>query len=169
MSRYHFRKALPSDVTIIWSIIQLAIKRRKDDGSKQWQDGYPNLEVIKNDITKEEGFILTDENNTIGYCAILINNEPEYEKIIGKWLTNDDFVVVHRIAIAEDYLGQGLSKILLEKVEDFAKENNIFSVKVDTNFDNYAMLNIFEKRGYSYCGEVFFRGNARRAYEKILH
>jgi hypothetical protein len=39
---------------------------------------------------------------------------------------------------------------------------------VDTNFDNLPMLNIFEKLGYTYCGEVYFRGSARRAYEKVL-
>jgi hypothetical protein len=31
---------------------QQAIARRKADGSNQWQDGYPNPEVILNDITK---------------------------------------------------------------------------------------------------------------------
>lgn len=169
MSSYQFRKAVPADKTIIWKIILQAIQRRKEDGSNQWQDGYPNVEVIQNDIDKGEGFVLTDDNNSIGYCAILINNEPEYERIIGKWLTNDDFVVVHRIAIADEFIGLGFSKILLKKVEDYAINNNIFSVKVDTNFDNLAMLKSFEKMGYTYCGEVYFRGSARKAYEKILH
>ncbi len=169
MSKYHFRKAIPADEPFIWEIIQQAIARRKKDGSKQWQDGYPNLDVIKNDIQKENGFVLTLENDFIGYCAVLINDEPEYEKIIGKWLTNDDFVVVHRIAIAEKYLGQSLSQIVLKKVEEFAKDKKIYSIKVDTNFDNFAMLKIFDKMSYSYCGEVFFRGNARKAFEKILH
>jgi hypothetical protein len=30
----------------IWIILQQAIARRKADGSNQWQDGYPNPEVI---------------------------------------------------------------------------------------------------------------------------
>ncbi len=39
---------------------------------------------------------------------------------------------------------------------------------MDTNFDNTPMLRILEKLGYTYCGEVYFRGSARRAYEKVL-
>jgi hypothetical protein len=35
-----------------FDILQQAIARRKADGSNQWQDGYPNPEVILNDITK---------------------------------------------------------------------------------------------------------------------
>ena len=76
--------------------------------------------------------------------------------------------MIHRIAIDENFLGQGLSKVIIENVENYAKEQNIFSVKVDTNFDNYAMMKIFDKMGYHYCGEVYFRGSARRAYEKVL-
>ncbi len=168
MPTYQFRKALLSEITTIWEIIQHAIERRKNDGSKQWQDGYPNTEIIENDINKGEGFVLTNENTIIGYCAVLINNEPEYEKIIGKWLTNSDFVVVHRIAIATCYLGQNLSQIMLQNVEAFALKNSIFSIKVDTNFDNFAMLKIFEKMNYTYCGEVYFRGSPRKAFEKTL-
>lgn len=168
MPTYQFRKALLSEITTIWEIIQHAIERRKNDGSKQWQDGYPNNEIIENDINNGEGFVLTDENTIIGYCAVLINNEPEYKKIIGKWLTNEDFVVVHRIAIAKSYLGQSLSRIMLQNIESFALNNSIFSIKVDTNFDNFAMLKIFKKMDYTYCGEVYFRGSPRKAFEKIV-
>ncbi|CAM3604609.1 N-acetyltransferase domain-containing protein [Pontibacter korlensis] len=98
----------------------------------------------------------------------MINDEPEYARIEGKWLTNDDFVVVHRVAISEKHLGKGLAKKIFGFIEDFARSNNIYSIKADTNFDNMAMINTFEKLGYVYCGEVYFRGSPRRAYEKVL-
>ena len=47
-------------------------------------------------------------------------------------------------------------------------ESNVYSIKVDTNFDNVPMLRILDKLGYVYCGEVFFRGSARKAFEKVL-
>jgi GNAT superfamily N-acetyltransferase len=168
MMNYHFRKAEISEASQIWAILQQAIVRRKEDGSNQWQDGYPNPEVVQKDIEKEQGYVLAEGKTIIGYCAILINDEPEYEKIEGKWLTNDDFVVFHRIAISEKYLGKGFAKIMMEYIEDFALKNNIFSVKADTNYDNIAMLKIFEKTGYTFCGEVYFRGSPRKAYEKVL-
>ena len=148
--------------------MQTAIERRKKDGSQQWQDGYPNPEVIKNDILDDAGFVITDAGIIAGYCSIRINDEPAYAGIEGKWLTTGDFVVFHRVAISEAYLGRGLSKKMLNYIEDFARENKIYSIKADTNFDNPAMLSIFEKAGYLYCGEVFFRGSARKAFEKVL-
>lgn len=165
---YYFRKADTIDIPEIWAILQQAIIRRKNDGSTQWQDGYPNLEIINKDIENGYGYVLTKGENTIGYCAILINDEPEYEKIEGNWLTNTDFVVFHRVAIAEKYLGKNLSKKIIEFIEDVARKNNILSLKADTNHDNFAMMKIFEKSGFSFCGIVYFRGSPRRAYEKVL-
>ncbi len=166
---YNFRKATLSEINPIWDILQQAIIRRKNDGSNQWQDGYPNLEVVKKDIEKESGYVLTEGKTIVGYIAVLINDEPAYEKIEGEWLTNDDFVLFHRVAIAENYLGKGLAKMMINYIEDFALKNKIKSIKADTNFDNDAMLNIFEKIGYKYCGQVYLRGNPRRAFEKVLN
>jgi RimJ/RimL family protein N-acetyltransferase len=165
---YNFRKAEVTDISEIWVILQQAIKRRKNEGSNQWQDGYPNLEVVKNDIQNNYGYILTEAKIIIGYCAIVINYEPEYLNIEGKWLTNADFVVVHRIAISEKHIGKGLSKTILDFIEDLARKINIHSIKVDTNHDNIAMMKIFDKCGFSFCGIVHFRGSPRRAYEKVL-
>ena len=165
---YHFRKAKIAEIPSIWAILQLAIERRKKDGSNQWQDGYPNPDVVQKDIEKETGFVLTDGETIVGYCAILINDEPEYAKIEGKWLTNDNFVVFHRVAISEAYLGKGCAKKMMEHIEDFARQNTIYSIKADTNFDNFAMIKIFEKLGYTFCGHVYFRGGQRKAYEKML-
>ena len=165
---YIFRQAINDDLVPIWDIMQQAIRRRKEEGSNQWQDGYPNPSVIQKDIDGGCGFVLTDENVIIGYVAILINDEPAYNKIQGEWLSEGDFVVIHRVALSKSYLGKGLAKRILYFAEEYALKNNINSIKADTNFDNIAMMKTFQKIGYTYCGEVFFRGSPRRAYEKIV-
>lgn len=165
---YSFRKAKLEELPQIWEILEGAIQRRKADGSNQWQDGYPNPSVVKTDIEKGHGYVLTASDHIVGYCAILINEEPAYAHIKGKWLTDEDFVVYHRVAISEQYLGKGLAQKMLKHIEEFALNHHIRSVKADTNFDNAGMLKIFEKMAYSYCGEVTFRGTPRKAFEKVL-
>ena len=166
--KYNFRKATSDDSAQIWEILQGAIHRRKNDGSTQWQDGYPNPDVVKNDIEKGIGYVLTEDNSILGYAAILINDEPAYDDLKGNWLTNEEFVVVHRLAVSENQIGKGIAQKIMLFTEDLAMQNTIFSVKVDTNFDNIPMLKIFEKLGYTYCGVVFFRGSARKAFEKKI-
>ncbi|MGV3704359.1 MAG: GNAT family N-acetyltransferase [Arcticibacter sp.] len=166
--QYSFRPAREQDLDQIWGILKDAITRRKEEGSNQWQDGYPNPEVVRADIAKDSGYVLTDGDTIVGYCAILINDEPEYANLRGKWLTEGDFVLYHRVAVSDKYLGQGLAQEMLKRVEEYAREHGIRSVKADTNFDNLGMLRIFEKLGYTYCGEVSFRGSSRKAFEKVL-
>lgn len=165
---YTFRKASLAEQSAIWDILAQAIQRRKEDGSKQWQDGYPNPAVVKADIENGYGYVLTEGDEILGYVAILINDEPAYADIDGKWLTDGDFVVYHRVAISENHIGKGLSKVMLNFIDEFALQHGITSVKADTNFDNSRMMGAFEKSGYVYCGEVSFRGSPRKAYEKVL-
>ena len=162
------RKAQIPEAEIIWQILQQAIERRRKDGSNQWQDGYPNQEVVKTDISLGKGYVLEIDNAIAAYAALVFNDEPAYNEIIGDWLTIDDFLVIHRVAVSDDFLGKGIAVLLFQKLEDFAKEHQVFSIKVDTNFDNLAMLHILEKLDYQYCGEVYFRGSARKAFEKVL-
>lgn len=163
-----FRKAEISDKDVIWKIIQQAIERRRLDGSTQWQNGYPNEQTVESDIAKNFGFVLTVGEKIAVYVALIFNDEPAYSSIDGAWLTTGEFVVIHRVAVSEDFAGQGLVKKLFDSIEEFVKSKNVASIKVDTNFDNTAMLKILEAKGYTYCGEVLLNSGMRKAFEKVL-
>lgn len=166
---YEFREANLSDVESVWLILQQAIVRRRLDGSDQWQDGYPNPEVIERDILQKYGYVMVVNGEVIAYSAMMVNNEPAYDKINGQWFTeNTDFLVLHRIAVADSCLGKGIAKEIFKKAEQFASSHHIQSIRVDTNFDNFPMLHVLEKLGYVYCGEVILRGGSRKGFEKVL-
>lgn len=166
--QFVLRKAVISEIPVIWEILQDAIEQRRQDGSTQWQDGYPNELSIKSDIENGYAYVLTENENILCYAAIIFDREPAYENIEGKWLTDGDYVVIHRVAVSKLAKGKGIATKLFESLESLSVENNVFSIKVDTNFDNIPMLKILERLNYTYCGEVYFRGSARRAYEKKL-
>lgn len=168
MNKIEFRQATADDADEIWKILQQSIERRRIDGSRQWQDGYPNLETVKSDIERGAGFVLTENGRIAAYAAVIFNDEPAYLEIEGKWLSDGDFFVVHRVAVSDDFAGKGYATEIFSKIEEHSLKNGVHSIKVDTNFDNPAMLRILEKLNYTYCGEVYFRGSARKAFEKIL-
>lgn len=163
------RKAKPSDAPVIWEILQYAIEQRRKDGSQQWQDGYPNPDTIQQDLEKECAYVMEDNGTVLLYAAILFEKEPAYEAIEGKWLTNGDYAVLHRVAASPLATGRKVATILFEMVEDLCRDKKVNSIKVDTNFDNGPMLRIMEKLHYTYCGEVYFRGSPRKAFEKVVN
>lgn len=162
------RNANTTDLPAIWEIIQYAIEQRRKDGSDQWQDGYPNETTIQNDLDNGNGYVLEEDGIIQLYAAIIFEKEPAYENIQGKWLTNNDYIVLHRIAASPIAKGKGTAVKLLQLTEELCIKKNIYSIKIDTNFDNLPMLKILDKMGYTYCGEVFFRGSPRKAFEKVL-
>jgi hypothetical protein len=55
---------------------------------------------------------LKKEKLSVGYTAT-INDEPGFPAKEGKWLTDYDFVVIHRVAIPKKYLGKGFAKMII--------------------------------------------------------
>lgn len=106
----------------------------------------------------------------VAYIALIFDIEPAYENIEGKWLSSPEtpYAVIHRLAVSQENPVKGLATWIMQEIEKFCKEKDIYSIKVDTNYDNIGMLRVFEKLDYTYCGEVYFRGGARKAFEKIL-
>lgn len=163
------RKATGTDAGPVWTLLRKAIEKRKQEGSAQWQDGYPNPTVVAGDIGKGYGYVCTDEaGHIVAYTTLIFDGEPAYEALEGKWLTERPYAVIHRLAVDQEKAIKGLGTWMMQAVEAVCRQQGIFSIKADTNFDNTGMLRVFEKLGYTYCGEVYFRGAARQAYEKRL-
>lgn len=168
ISNYKLRIADESDQQKIWEILQEGILKRKEEGSKQWQDGYPNEGTVSKDILDQVGYVLEVNNEIAAYTALIFDKEPAYEIPEVNWTTHGNYAVVHRVTVSKEFVGQGIAKKLFAEVEKVVKSNQIFSIKVDTNYDNIAMLKILEKLDYHYCGEVLLRGSTRKAFEKVL-
>lgn len=162
------RKAISSEHPVIWNILQQAIEQRKQEGSEQWQNGYPNEQTVEDDIANGYAYVLINDNDVIAYAAIIFGIEPAYNDIDGKWLTNGDYVAIHRVATSDAAKGKGVATKLFKLIEDLSARHKVYSIKVDTNFDNIPMMKILDKLNYTYCGEIFFGGAPRRAYEKVL-
>lgn len=167
---YTFRAANTADIKRIMLIISQAKAQMKRLGSHQWQEGYPAQEDIESDITHNRAFILSSGCMIIAYAAISINGEPAYNALEGKWLSDQDYVVVHRMAVAEEMKKRGVATYFFKCAEQYAISKEIHSFRVDTNFDNHYMLHLLEKAGFVHCGEVFYdRGRgSRMAFEKQI-
>ena len=162
-----FGLAAQEDAERIWEIILQAKEQMRLRGTLQWQDGYPAFENITQDIESGYGYVLSSDNVVVAYGAVVFDGEPAYDSIVGEWLTNQPYVVVHRLAVADEMKKQGIATLFMQKTEELSREKGVCSFKVDTNFDNLYMQRIMLKLGFVYCGEVEYRSGKRMAYEKV--
>lgn len=140
----------------------------RNNGVDQWQDGYPGLVDIENDIRENRGFLCLVNEKIVGYLCISFDGEPAYEDINGKWLSIQPYVVVHRLALDNDFKGQGLSSKVFRLVEEMSVKKSVHSFKIDTDIDNKIMKHILEKNEFHYCGEINFQNSLKLAYEKLI-
>jgi ribosomal protein S18 acetylase RimI-like enzyme len=165
-----FRLAIESDIDSIMNIIKQAQEYFKSQGIDQWQNNYPNYETIKNDIKNNNGYVLLKNNNIVGTVAAIIGEEKTYKDIYnGKWISNKEYLTIHRLAIDSNYKGLGLSSVILKNIEEICKNKDIFSIRVDTHEENISMQKFLKKNEFQYCGIIYLENKDKRiAFEKII-
>jgi RimJ/RimL family protein N-acetyltransferase len=165
-----YRKSIEADMPSIMHIIHQAQTQLKEAGVNQWQNQYPNEAAILNDIHNQESYVVLDHERVIGTFALSFRIESTYNQIYeGNWLSIQDYAVIHRIALDNEYKGLGVSTEVIDTIEEWCVNKKVFSIKIDTHEDNKSMRRMLEKNGFVYCGIIFLLdGNSRVAYEKLL-
>lgn len=75
------RETKKEDLKQVMEIIRMAQKLFKESGINQWQDGYPNKEVLLGDIRKRQSYVAEEEGRLIGTAVLSPERESTYEKI----------------------------------------------------------------------------------------
>ena len=162
-----------ADLPAIIELISHARAAMARLGIDQWQDGYPEPEILAADIAQGIGLVFEVDVRLSGYMVKLTDPEPIYDQLDGAWLVKGKpYLTVHRMAIGDGYRGTGLSMQMFAHAEKLAHEKHLISVRADTHTGNIAMRKLLQKCGFSYVGDVRYPVTAgdpiRVAYEKIL-
>lgn len=165
-----FRQAKISDLDQIVEIIELSKKYLKETKVDQWQDGYPAKEDLRRDIESGNSYVLTNKDEIVATTVISLDGESTYNSIFnGEWITNEDYIVMHRVAVHDKYKGKGIFKELIKEAEILALNKGISSIKIDTHRDNISMQRAVVKNDFQKCGIIYLEdGSERIAFEKVL-
>lgn len=161
----YIRNALPEEAAVCYSFIEAARQYHKQQGFVQWHPDYPTLQIIERDIAEGVGYVFVEDNQLLGYCCLIIGDEPAYDDIDGAWANDVPYAVIHRMAFGESARGKGISKAAFRLLKQICKSRDIFSIRVDTQSENKIMRHILEREGFKYCGLVQFDGGSKLAYE----
>jgi len=164
------RKTTADDLDAIVPILEEARRTIAALGIDQWQDGYPNREVIEEDIRLGQSHVLVKNGAVIGTFALITCGDPTYDVIEnGHWTTGDDnrnYNAVHRVAIAVASRGSGASTEMIRFAADLTRTAGKTSVRIDTHEGNRVMRRMLEKHGFVHCGTIYLaNGDPRVAYE----
>ena len=157
----NIKKATFSDLDEIMGIYRAAQDFMIESGNpNQWGRTYPARELIEDDIHSGVCHLICDGENPHGVFALFKGDEPTYAYIEnGKWLNDDIYVTIHRIA--SDGKMHGIFKIAITYCK-----NNHNNIRIDTHPDNIIMQRQIEKNGFEKCGTIYVAdGSPRIAYQ----
>lgn len=161
------RKTTTQDLDAVEQILNDAKASMKASGIDQWQDGYPNKEVVAQDIKNEEAYVVEIDGGVFASCMISIRKEASYDHIEGAWLNLDPCIVIHRIATKKEALSKGVATYCIEQA--FALFPTYKNIKIDTHPDNKRMQAFLAKNGFIHCGTIYLDdGGLRLAFQKSI-
>ncbi|GHV36468.1 acetyltransferase [Bacteroidia bacterium] len=156
-------KAQLSDLCVIMSIIEEARRFMRDTGNyQQWGNGYPSETVIVNDINRGNSYLCIDENGAIiGSFCFMQGEEITYLRIYeGKWLNDEPYGVIHRLA--GNVRGKGVADSCFRWCFNQCK-----NIRIDTHQDNLVMRKILKNNGFVQCGIIYLENaSPRLAFQK---
>lgn len=172
MQLYYVRKANDADLAQISEIFEQAKSILKQNGSPQWQNGAPTLMDFKNDIAKQQCYVLIVNQEVAGMATLQIGPDPNYKVISnGFWEQTSDYMVIHRVAIAFKYSGLHLNEFFFSNLLTLCRQN-FKRVRIDTHERNLKMQHILNKFGFKECGVINVNDPVdpkRKAYELIMN
>lgn len=161
------------DLNELMDIYDLARVRMVNEGNlTQWD----NREVFKTEIidyiNKKILYKVIENDEIVGYFAYIYDIEHAYDVIDGKWLNQDKYITIHKIA--SKYNNKGIGGFIIKYVIDRCKNEGIYNIKIDTHKNNLSMNKFLTNKGFINCGVISLtldfndEYSLRNAYQLVI-
>ena len=163
------RKANKTDLDNIILMYKSCVKGMLANDIDQWDSTYPNAGVIMEDLIAKTYFVAIENNIIIGGINIDQNQDKTYLAMDWKDKTNQ-FLVVHRLGVKEEFWKKGIGKKLMIFAENLVVEKGLKSIRLDTYSGNPKAMEFYINLGYQQLGHIYLKEGKNEYYcfEKII-
>ena len=107
-----------------------------------WDDTYPTIDNIKEDISNDNLFVLEDNKEILGSIAINTVNELDEE------FNEEQALEFARVIVNPKYRGKGYSKLLIKNIEEEIKRKGINHIHICVYENDDIALSLYQKLHY---------------------
>jgi len=163
------RKAEISDLENIMLMYKSCVAGMIANGIDQWDESYPNAEVIMEDLIAQTYFVAIENDIIIAGINIDQNQDDTYLALDWKDKKNQ-FLVVHRLAVKVEFWNDGIGKSLMLFTENLVTEKELNSIRLDTYSGNPKAMEFYRRLGYIELGTIDLKPNKDKyhCFEKII-
>ena len=145
----------PEELDAILELTRACGRHMRENGIDQWDENYPDRGSLERDIHSKTLFAYRENDEVLGIVVLNETQDPEYAEM--NWTTSesDRNIVVHRLAVSPNHQGKGIARKIMDFAEDWAKEHQYDSIRLDTFSQNPRNQRFYKNRGYTELGSVF--------------
>jgi GNAT superfamily N-acetyltransferase len=163
------RKAEISDLENIMLMYKSCVAGMVENGIDQWDETYPNDEIISEDLNVGTYYVAEMNETIIGGINIDKNQDDTYLSLDWKD-KSDSFLVVHRLGVKEEFWNKKIGKDLMLFTEKLVIEKRLKSIRLDTYYGNPKAMEFYRRLGYTELGTIDLKPDKDKYYcfEKII-
>mgnify|MGYP006123362169 FL=1 len=163
------RKAEISDLENIMLMYKSCVTGMVENGIDQWDETYPNDEIIIEDLNVGTYYVAEMNETIIGGINIDKNQDDTYLSLDWKD-KSDSFLVVHRLGVKEEFWNKKIGKDLMLFTEKLVIEKGLKSIRLDTYSGNPKAMEFYRRLGYTELGTIDLKPDKDKYYcfEKII-
>lgn len=117
-----------------------------------WDEYYPNIEIVNNDIKNETLYVALIDDEIVGAAQSGIDEE----------LFNMDFFTkekknprdLSRVAVKKEYQKQGIARKIIAYIEDELRKDGVDYMYLTVGKTNIKAYNLYKTIGYETKGEM---------------
>ncbi|MBO5837463.1 MAG: 23S rRNA (uracil(1939)-C(5))-methyltransferase RlmD, partial [Oscillospiraceae bacterium] len=129
-----------------------------------WDDSYPTITEIQNDLETKNLYVMTDGSKIIGAISVVPENELDD---FDCWPCKEGKEIA-RIVIDKTYQGRGLAHKMVQCVESILRENGCKAIHLSVVKSNLPAYKTYCRAGFSVVGQAQMYGNDYYLMEKTL-
>lgn len=162
-----YRLGKLSDLDNICALTQDAVAEMEKHGIFQWDEVYPAREVFEEDISKNQLYVVIDNDELIAYYVISGEYDEQYGN--GRWeCDRDTSYILHRFCVVPKFQNRGFGKKILLHIEKQILDMGYRSVRLDVFTKNPFAQNLYRHAGYEHRGYADWRKGRFDLMEKSL-
>jgi len=160
-----FRIASKIEEDQILSLYDAVKAKGKIDGTSDWDEDYPNREILKDDLKNSSLYVLQDNNKIVAAISMVDEESPELQLL--DWAKVKSCFLV-RLCVAPEYQSKGIGEKMMHYISDTARERGFKATHHLAAEVNEAANRLYKRMGYRNLGRIHVYGTDFIAYEMIL-
>jgi len=141
------------DLEIVLWLFEQAMKLQGKNDYKVWEG--IDKSALQKDIEERLQYKIVEGNDILGIFSVQ-HSDP----FIWRDRDKDDAIYLHRIVVNPNFKGQKLFQKVLNWAKQFAQQNNLKFVRMDTWADNIKIIDYYRSFGFEFI-ETYKTTNAQ--------